>query len=142
MKIVLFILFCSIGDLTYSQEILEWSFDFEFTIDKNDLPYKLDSIDFFINNSKAYPYYREGKLIHNKDNYRLRLRYNCLGCLENEPPELYLKLYFDQKVYDKKFSTYIPIYFHYIDEILIKYDLKTIKLLDFIYDYEMIDVKS
>ncbi len=74
MKTVLFILFISIGNLTYSQHILEWSFDFEFTIDKNDLPYKLDSIDLFINNSKAYPYYREGKLIHNKDNYKLQIQ--------------------------------------------------------------------
>jgi len=142
MKTVLFILFISIGNITYSQHILEWSFDFEFIIDKNDLPYKLDSIDFFINNSEAYPYYKEGKLIHNKDNYKLHLKYNCLGCIENEPPELYLKLYFDQKEYGIKFITYIPIYFQTTEETIVKYDLKTIKLLDFIYDYEMIEVNS
>ena len=142
MKTVLLIIFICVSNLTYSQHILEWSFDFKFTIDKHDLPYKLDSVDIFINNSIAYPHFKKGHLIHNEDNYRLKLKYNCLGCIENEPPELYLKLYFDEKVFDKKFVTYIPIYFHITDEILVEYDLKTIRLLDFIYDYEMIEVNS
>lgn len=144
MKACLFVLLWFLGNVCYSQHLLNWSFEYEFTIDKSQLSYQLDSMNLFINNSEAYLYHDKGKLVFNKEKskYNLLLEYNCLGCIVNEPPDLYIKLFLNEKVYNKKFVTYIPIYFTPSSELSVKHDLKVIKLADFMHEYEAIEVDS